>query len=453
MTIQQAKKIYFIGIGGIGMSALATVLQGDQKIILGSDSQKSFITERCEAKGMTVFYTQDAKNMPEKIDLYIYSDAVPEDHPERVFARLHDIPQMQYFEALGEYMHDFEYAIAVSGTHGKTTTTALIANILVAANLDPTVIVGSVVPELQSNARVGGKKILVVEACEHNAHMLHLRPDMIVLTNIEADHLDYYRDIEHIRDTFQEYLSVLPKDGVVIVNADDPVSMELSYATPPRTYGIEKPALLPASDVTVRDQRTHFTIENSVFSLAIPGLFNVSNALAAIAVARFFDVPDDTIRKVLESFHGVWRRFQYIGLYKEASVYSDYAHHPTAITATIQAARDFFPNRRIVVVFQPHQRARTKKLFNDFVSALSDADLCIVQEIYDVAGRESQEYQSVSSTQIVAELEKNDVNAFFTENEEETRRSLDEQIEPHDVVLIMGAGDIYQLAEKLSTEL
>lgn len=447
MNPSSARTIYFAGIGGIGMSALAQLLLEDGKTIIGSDITKSQVTEKLELHGIHIEYTQDGTAIPPETDLLIYTDAIPTDHPERAAAFKRDIPQLSYFEAVGEYMQQFDYAIAISGTHGKTTTTALIANMLVDAGMDPTVIVGSMVRELKSNARAGSKKMIIVEACEHNEHMLKLKPDMIVLTNIEADHLDYYRDLDHIVSVFQKYVNHLPPNGVLVKNADDSECRELGFDGTVITYGIDSDADVMATNMHASKKQQYFTADATEFALRIPGRFNVYNALSAVAVGRHLGVDDAHIKKTLHTFAGVWRRFEVLGEYNGATVISDYAHHPTAIHSTIKGAREFYPQRRIVVVFQPHQRSRTHKLFDDFVDSLAEADYAIVQEIYDVAGRE--DGTSVSSQDIVNTLSERGKYAVYTDEVAATRKALDETIEKNDVVLVMGAGDIYKLAEEL----
>lgn len=452
--LDSAQNIYCIGIGGIGVSALAQLLQTDDKQVSGEDLAVSGVTEMLQAKKIAVAI--DARgNGLESADCIIYSSAVPENHPARVFAREKKIPELQYFDALGQYMQQFEIAIAVSGTHGKTTTTALIANLLVDAGFDPTAVVGSIVKEFgDTNARAGAadKKYIVVEACEHEAHMLKLHPTMIVVTNIEADHLDYYRDLNHIVETFQTFVNQLPENQAVhlIVNADDSRARQLATTASRTTYGIEQVADLQALDIGHEAGRQFFTVDNFAYRLHIPGEFNISNSLAAISVGKYFGISQAIIAESLAKFHGTWRRFEQLGKFNDAAIISDYAHHPTAVRATIHAAKDFFPDRRIIAVFQPHQRARTKELFAEFTRAFVEADVVLIQEIYDVAGREEPAYANISSEHIVDVLK--DIEgqlAIFTKTAAETRSNLEEIIQADDIVLVMGAGDIYRLAEQL----
>lgn len=448
MSFEQANTIYFSGIGGIGMSALAQLLHAEGKTVLGSDRAESIVTQKLRQQGIEVALTQDGSAITKELHLFVYSDAVPPTHPERVKATELGIRSLSYFEALGEYGKQFETMIAISGTHGKSTTTAMIANIFINAGLDPTVIVGSIVKEFDSNARAGGKKMFIVEACEHQAHMLHLRPSVIVLTNIEADHLDYYRDIDHIIETFQTYINQLPREGVLVCNVDDARVMQLTTNTPTVKYGVAQPADFNATNVHYVDHMQQFTVGETVFTLRVPGTFNVSNALAAIATARQFSISDEVIQGTLATYSGIWRRFEILGTYNGATVVSDYAHHPTEIQSTITAATEFYNDQDIMVVFQPHQRSRTESLFTEFTHAFKGADFIIVQEIYDVAGREESNIQ-LTSVQLVESLAQQKLSAVYSADATATQQLLDEHLKPQDIVLIMGAGDIYQLAEKL----
>ncbi len=449
MHLNDAQHIYFAGIGGIGMSALAKLLLAEEKRITGSDIAQSEVTASLQRKGIHIEFAQSGGAVTDRHDLLIYSDALPEDHPERQAAEQLNIPTLSYFQAVGQYMQGFEHAIAISGTHGKSTTTAMISSILVEAGLDPTVIVGSIVKEFGSNARFGGKEYIVVEACEHKAHMLNLHPNIIVLTNIEEDHLDHYIDLEHIVATFQKYINHLPQTGLLIKNMDDSESAELDSDCHLTSYGIEHKADITAQDIVTSKSGQTFTVGQAKFTIKKPGRFNVYNALAAIAIARELGVTDEIMAKALKRFKGIWRRFEVMGEYQGATVISDYAHHPTAVRSTINATKEFYPGRRVMVVFQPHQRSRTQKLFDKFVDSLHGADFAIVQEIYDVAGREAEGGQ-ISSRQLVAAVEEAGRYAVYTADVAATRQEIDEMLEPDDVLLIMGAGDIYKLAEELT---
>lgn len=463
MSLQETQSVYCIGIGGIGLSALAQLLHADGVRVSGSDRSESQITAMLQRLGVQVVFEQDGSGLPEDANMVIYSGAVPEQHPERKLAAERGISQMSYFEALGVYSSQFEKVVAVSGTHGKSTTTAMIANILVEAGLNPTVIVGSVVREFGegdgttqhgSNARPGGKQLLVVEACEYQSQFLHLQPHVLVVNNIEADHLDYYDGVEQIVESFQKLVDNMPVEGrdsssgTLVLNADDSNTMQLQPAGRRAfTFGWDEHAQIHPREHSVKGEAQEFIVDGTVFVLTVPGAFNVSNALAAIAVARELEVDDAITQQALEAFNGIWRRFEIISVYKKALIVSDYAHHPTAIQATVAAARDFYPSRRIVVAFQPHQRARTAQLFNEFVEALAEPDVLVLQEIYDVAGREEQD-QQMNSGKLVEALEERGLFPTYTPDNAATVEVLDDIIEKDDVVIIMGAGDIYTITQE-----
>lgn len=449
-------KIYCLGIGGAGVSALARLLKAQGHSVSGSDVAESAVTRALRQEGILVTVPQATANVPLDADRYIYSDAIPDTNPERATIQQGGLAtkEVTYFQALGQFMQPFPQRIAVSGTHGKTTTTAMLTLVLAEAGLDPTALIGSTVKALGSNIRYGKTaEYFAVEACEHNAHMLELCPNVIVLTNIEPDHLDYYRDLEHIQATFQKYISTLPADGSFIQNLDDPGSAMMHYSGRVITYGINHHAQFQAKDIVKGRQRQTFQVNGVTYTLNVPGDFNIANALAVIAYATSIGVDSSAIQTGLAKFTGTWRRFDLIGTYHEVPVISDYAHHPTAITHLIKAARERYPQRRVVLAFQPHQHNRTKNLFQEFIPALATADLGIIQEIFDVAGREAAQDQTVSSRDLVAAIQKTNTNVYYSLNHTQTKQLLAEHIQPSDVVLIAGAGDIYTIAEDLCSTL
>ena len=459
------KKVHFVGIGGIGVSAIAKMMFSQSVQVTGSEVIKSEITDELEDKGIKIFYDHSAGNLGEHLDTLIYSAAVREDNPERKEARKRGIREISYFDFLGELSRDY-FTIAVSGTNGKSTTTAMLGLILEAAGLDPTVIVGSKVKTFPNgNLRMGRSKYLIVEACEYMAHMLKLSPQMIVLTNIEEDHLDYYRDLGHIKEIFAEYIQKLPGNGTLIYNFDDPATNEISLKfQPPRlklSYGIDARTDYMIRNVFVDSERQYFNIvHNNIneepignFSLQIPGLFNIYNAIAAATAAFNLNIDIEYIKKALGNFSGIWRRFEILGEHNGALIISDYGHHPTAISATVKAAREFYPKRRIVLIFQPHQRNRTRKLFNDFVKVLKSPDALILSEIYDVAGREANEDRDVSAKTIFEELKNIGKEVYFAKNLEETEDLAKKNMRKGDVYIIMGAGNIDSVARDLASKL
>lgn len=450
------KKVYFSGIGGIGVSALVRFYLKQGKQVLGSDLSSSTVTKGLEKQGVKIFYEQKAENITEDIDLLIYSAAVPETNPERQKAKELGILQKSYNEMLGE-LSKIKETIAITGTNGKSSTTALVAELMLKADLDPTVILGSMFTSLDNNFHYGSSEKLVLEACEYRAHFLTLDPKIIVLTNIEEDHLDYYQDLNHIIQTFQQFVNYLPEDGLLVVNQDDLNSQKLDLPDCKIiTYGIKEESQVMAKNikVTTGQQKFNLFFKGQYLGeviLKIPGLFNVYNALAAIALALSFNVSIESIKNSLANYGGIWRRFEVIK--NEAYVLiSDYGHHPTAVEETIKAAKSFYPNQRLVTVFQPHQHARTKKLFNDFVKSFSETDLLILSDIYDVKGR-NDESSEISSQDLIKEV----LNKGYLKEEqiiyggdlEKTLDIINKNKKDDDVILLMGAGDIDTLRHKL----
>lgn len=454
------RKIHVVGAGGIGVSAVARLLVHRGKSVTGSDGAASIVTESLVAAGIPVYLGAEASHVPPDADLLLYSTAVPETHPERAVAAASGIRQMSYPEFLGELTREYR-TVCVSGTNGKSTTTAMLGLILERAGMDPTVIVGSRVATFpDGNLRLGKSNLLVLEACEHQAHFLHYHPQMIVLTNIEADHLDFYRDLEHIRATFQEYVERLPANGELVFNADDASSAGIHTAVTATTYGYEKPCDFTVSDVRVGAGEQRFTLTGQdgaahEFMLGVPGMFNVMNAAAAATAALRLGASADTVRAALADYHGIWRRFEKVGEKDGVIVISDYGHHPTAVAGTIHAVRDFYPGRRILLAFQPHHRNRTRKLFDEFVKAFDGADVVLLPEIYDVAGRDDADDAHVSSEQLIAAIQTRDAargvsrEVTFTGSLANTCNAIVSRIKSGDMVLLMGAGDIYTIAKKL----
>ena len=386
-------KIHFIGIGGIGISALAQYYLAKGDRVSGSELKESEITQLLRKKGATIFIGHKDKNLSKNVDLVIYSSAIPKDNPELKRAKEYKLNLKTYPQALGELTKKY-FTIAISGTHGKSTTTAMTSLILSKAGLDPTVIVGTKLKEFgNSNFRMGAQSpsdhppILVIEACEYKKAFLNYFPKIIVITNIEREHLDYYKNLKNILSAFKEFISHLPENGYLVANKDDKNVTRLIRSLKKITKKYY--SLRQKEDV------------NKLKSLLkIPGTFNVQNALAALSVARILKIPDKISFKVLSGYKGAWRRFEIFPLSLNNTPFtliSDYAHHPTEIKATLQAAREKFRKRRIILVFQPHQYQRTKLLFKDFVNVFKDCiekdwvQKIIITNVYEVAGREKKE--------------------------------------------------------------
>ena len=455
-------KIHVVGAGGIGVSAVARLLRHRGKTVTGSDGAESEITHGLVGFGIPVAIGADAAHVPADTELVLYSTAVPATHPERAAATARGVRQLSYPEFLGELTKEYK-TICVSGTNGKSTTTAILGLILERAGFDPTVIVGSKVTSFpDGNLRVGKSEWLVLEACEYQAHILHYSPWAIVITNIEEDHLDYFRDLEHIRETFNEFVRKLPKDGLLVLNADDEIcATGLKPKVTPIMYSMHAVSEYVAQDVSVTDGFQKFKIVRrggtsvGEFALGVPGEFNVMNALAATAAALALGIAPSTARETLREFTGIWRRFERIGEKDGVLVISDYGHHPSAVAGTISAARAFYPGRRIVLAFQPHHRNRTRKLFDEFVTSFDGADLLILPEIYDVAGRDNTEDADMSSAKLADAVRVRDAehgvhrDVVFAGPLASTLDELEQRKESGDVIILMGAGDIYTLAKKL----
>lgn len=455
MDLTKIKKIYFVGIGGTGISGLAKLFKWQGLEVSGSDMSPSELTEDLIADKITVIIGQKAENVPQDADLYVYSDAVPENNVERakIKALGKKDQELSYFQAAAEFMKGYETCIAVSGTHGKTTTTAMLASVFVKAGLDPTVIVGSKIKNLGSNARLGkDKKYFIIEACEHKEHMMLLFPNIIILTNIEEDHLDYYRDLEHIQITFQNYINKLPEHGILVKNNDDSESKELGFDGKVISYGISSKAHYMAKNITKENQLQKFSVDKGRYTLQIPGDFNIYNALSVIALCKHLNIDEKVIEKALAEFSGSWRRFEKVGTFKGATVISDYAHHPTAVLGIIRAAREYYPDKRIVILFQPHQHNRTKKLFEKFASCFREADFILIHKIFDVPGREESVDQDVSSQDLVKAIERTGKYVFYSDTLEKARALLSEHLEKDDILLVVGAGDIYKIAIDLCSK-
>src|SRR3989344_5175062 len=425
------QRIHMVGIGGIGMSALAQLLAHQGKQVAGSDREESPTTTLLARKGINVSIGHDQCLIPADCELLIYSDAVPSTNAERLRAREMGIPEMSYFEALGDISKDAR-TIAVAGTHGKTTTTGMLAKILQYCGKEPTAIIGSIVKDFPpvggSNFLAGKDDLFVVEACEYRDHLLKLSPEILVITNLELDHTDYFPDLAALQETFRKAVERVPEGGIIVTNPSDPVIA----------------AVLDRAKAPIIDYTTQ-----TVPKLKLIGEFNRENAQAAKAAARAaYPYLDEafTDRALLE-FKGSWRRFEYKGETPSgALVYDDYAHHPTAVQKTIEAAREAFPGKKIVVAFHPHLYSRTKSFLQEFAEALASADKAIVAPIY--AARE--EADPSVSNEILAAAARAAGGVCVALDSFDTIR--DELLkEPSDSLIItMGAGDIYKVAEQIA---
>ena len=442
----KSNKAHFIGIGGIGTSALAKYYLKKGYQVSGSDLVPSEITKALEKLGAKIFSgSHKAKNLSKNTDLVIYSPAVPKNNQELKAAEKLGIKCLSYPEALGK-LTEQHFTIAVSGTHGKSTTSSMIGLLLAKAGLDPTVIVGTKLKEWSfSNCRVGNSKYLVIEADEHFASFLNYWPKIVVLTRIEADHLDYYKNLKNYISAFKKFISHLPKDGSLIANRDDKIIYN--------TFSTTVKNVLPFSLKQNEAKKIRKILK-------IPGKHNISNALATLKVARVLKIPDRVSFKALSEYKGSWRRFEIIKE-KPFVVISDYAHHPTEIRATLEGAREkyLYPPKfskgklrqarnKIWLVYQPHQYQRTFYLFKDFVRVFREApvDKIIITDIYDVAGRENKKIKKiVNSEKLVKTIKKSNVIYL---PKAKILNYLKKNLQGSEVLIIMGAGDIYKLCEQ-----
>ncbi|MFZ2681990.1 MAG: UDP-N-acetylmuramate--L-alanine ligase [Patescibacteria group bacterium] len=450
MFIDAFHKIHCVGIGGIGISAIAKFLLAKGKVVTGSDAFASNITRELETRGIKVAIGQAAEHLSADVDLVVYTEAAQVDNVERAEAARRGIKQLGHFDFLGELSKEYR-TICVTGTNGKSTTTAMTGLVFAAAGLDPTVFVGSLVPGwADGNLRLGQSDILIVEGDEYKRKMLKLHPDTTLITNIELDHLDVYKDLADIEAAFktlclqtkrQVFLNVFEHERGIYVGEGEAKEeyFGLEFIGKPKLPWFWKPT---KRDRVIGDGKQSL----QGLELQVPGEFNMMNALGARSIARAYGIDDAVIAQALFDFKGIWRRFEVVGEYAGATIISDYGHHPTAIRGTLAAAKEFYPGRRLVVLFEPHQHSRTKELFADFVTAFKLADKVILSEIYHVEGRVASEGE-VSSLDLVKAINLDSVT--YAPNLGEAEAQLRSVIQPGDVVVIMGAGDVDKVARNL----
>ncbi|MDZ4098634.1 MAG: UDP-N-acetylmuramate--L-alanine ligase [Methylophilaceae bacterium] len=453
----KVKNVHFVGIGGSGMSGIAEVLLNLGFSVSGSDLANNSVTQRLKKLGAMVFQGHAKENL-EKADVVVVSSAVNETNPEVMEARSRTIPVVPRAIMLAELMR-FRQGIAVAGTHGKTTTTSLIASILAEAGMDPTYVIGGRLESANTNAKLGTGEFIVAEADESDASFLHLTPVISVVTNIDADHMDTYgHDFEKLKSAFVEFLQQLPFYGMAVVCIDDPNVRAIlpSVSKPIMPYGFSEEARIRATNVVADNGQMHFTVTriNGVttsfnVTLNLPGNHYVLNALAAIAVASELNVPDEAIIKALAEFKGVGRRFERYGeiAAKTGGTFTlidDYGHHPVEMQAVIAAARGAFPDRRLVMAFQPHRYTRTRDCFEDFVKVLSSVDALILTEVYSAGEPPIVAADSRALVRAIRVADK--VEPLFVETPAELPEAILGMAKDGDVVIVMGAGSIGQVA-------
>lgn len=453
IDFQKPIHIHFIGIGGISMSGLAEILMKEGFTVSGSDSRRSPLTEQLERRGAQIFYGQKADNIIEGIDCVVYTAAISRDNAELIEAVAQKIPMLTRAELLGQLMKNYKNAIAVSGTHGKTTTTSMISHVLLEGDMDPTISVGGILKAIGGNIRVGNSDTFITEACEYTNSFLDFYPKISIILNIEEDHLDFFKDLEDIRHSFHQFASLLPKDGTLIINSDIQNYQEICEGLHCNiiTYGSAQDADYSARNVSYDDKgRVSFDLvrkgrDAEHITLSVTGDHNVSNALASIAVAELLGLNMDTIKKGLLSFAGTDRRFEYKGSLNGVTIVDDYAHHPTEITATLKAAHHY-PHHKLWCVFQPHTYTRTKAFFREFAESLSHADHVVLADIY--AARET-DTLGISSRDLAGELKKLGTDAYYFSSFEEIENFLKEKCVSGDLLITMGAGDVVNIGEDL----
>lgn len=458
LNISQYKHIHCIGIGGIGLSAVAEIFASRGYTVSGSDMKMSEMTEHLKSRGITVYEGHSAENI-KGADLIIYSAAVSPENPEITEARKNGILTVTRAEALGALMEDYPSSIAVSGTHGKTTTTSMVSLILENAKTDPTILVGGNLHEFGGNVKIGKSDLFVTEACEYMDSFLSLRPKMEIILNIDSDHLDYFKDIDHIVASFDRFAKLVPEDGCIVAYEANPFVNKVISDAKCRvvTFGFSANCDYCATNIEFNseghplfDVRSKGKFLGRV-QLEVPGEHNISNALASFAACHTLGVSPEIIIDTLSRYHGTQRRFDIIGTTKNnVKIIDDYAHHPTEIRATLKAARNI-PHNRLWCLFQPHTYTRTMALFDEFTTAFDDADVLIMAEIY--AAREKNIYK-ISSKKLITEIKKKQPakEAYYFNSLEEIAAFVSNNAQEGDMVITMGAGDIYKVAEMLMEE-
>ena len=447
-----AKHVYFIGIGGISMSALARILVQKGINVSGSDIKESELTKKLEEEGVRVNYTQVAENITPGIDYIVYTAAISKDNPELKKAQELNIPLVNRASLLSDIMTGYRYSIGVSGTHGKTSTTSMLSHILIEAEKDPTISVGGMLPLIGGNLKIGREEFFLTEACEYTNSFLELSPNVEIILNIEADHLDFFKDLEDIRKSFKKFITKLDNNGILVINEKIPQKEELleNFSGKIYSFGLDR-GYVSAKNINYDSEgRASFDlyIENKFIDnikLSVYGEHNVLNALAAIATANALNISFEEIKRGLEGYGGVHRRFEIKGRIKGLTVIDDYAHHPGEIEATIEAAKKL-KHKRLCVVFQPHTYSRTKALLEDFARVLSEADLVVLADIY--AAREK-DTLGVSAKDIEVLINKKSEKAYYFPTFDEIESFILSKLDEGDICITMGAGDIYKLGEDI----
>ncbi len=449
------KNIHLIGIGGVSMSGIASILQNEGYNVTGSDMQKSKITESLENKGIKV-YDGHHPEVIKNADIIVYTAAISDDDPEIKEAKALGKELWERSKFLGELMLNYENCLCISGTHGKSTTTGMVSNIFLEAKLNPTILIGAIMPRINSTCFIGGKKYLIMEACEYVDSFLSFHPTSEIITNIDNDHLDYFKNLDNIKNSFHKYTNLLPENGYLIYNTDDINSLNISENTKAHiiTYGINNNAMYKALNIKFNSLGYYsFDIYyNNTYltniSLNINGKHNIYNALAAFALAHVYIENIDIIKKGLESYHGVERRFQYIGEYHNALIYDDYAHHPSEIKTTLASVKKV-KHEESWAVFQSHTYSRTKEHLDSFADVLSGFDHIVIAPIY--GAREINTF-NINENMLVDKIKEKNKNVIYIDSFEKITNYLKENVKENDLVITIGAGPINKVANMLKEE-
>lgn len=454
IDLQTPCTIYFIGIGGISMSGFARLFHENGFSVKGSDSQESKITKQLSSLGINIVYGQRSENITDDIDLVVYTAAIHPDNPEFVAAKAKKIPMMERASMVGQVMKNYKNAIGISGTHGKTTTTSMLTHVFLEAEKDPTISVGGILDAIQGNIRIGHSENFITEACEYTNSFLKFHPTAEIILNIDADHLDFFKDINDIRHSFHEYAMLLPQDGVLVINQEIPELIDFTKELKCQviTYGFNADADYSAENVHF-DENGYGVFElvhkgkptGDTIHLSVIGAHNISNALSVIALSLYYGVSMEDIKKGLKAFKGTERRFEIKGSFNGVTVVDDYAHHPTEIEATLTAAEKF-PHKHLWLVFQPHTYSRTRSLLKEFAQVLSHAENIILADIY--AAREA-DPGDISSRTLQAEIQKSGKEAYYFSSFEEIEKFLQKKCVDGDLLITMGAGNVVNIGEDL----
>ncbi len=445
--------VHFIGIGGISMSGLAEILIDAGFPVSGSDARKSPLTQHLAARGARISYPQMASNITASIDLVVYTAAIASDNPEFVAATEKNIPLMTRASLLGQIMKNYKTPIAISGTHGKTTTTSMVSEVLLAADTDPTLSIGGILKSIGGNIRVGKSDYFVTEACEYTNSFLSFFPHISIILNIEEDHMDFFKDIDDIRRSFRKFADILPADGSLIINKGIDRLEELVDGLQCNiiTFGSDNGADYSYTDAVydTLGRGSYTLLKNGkrcgTVKLGVVGEHNILNSLSVIALTDILGIDSATVLDALSAFHGTDRRFEHKGEIGGIQILDDYAHHPTEITATLKAAANY-PHKTLWCVFQPHTYTRTKAFLQDFAKALSLADKVVLTDIY--AAREKNTI-GISSMDLLRELEKTGTECYYFESFDEIENFLLKNCINGDLLITMGAGDVVKIGESL----